>query len=95
MGVLPGVPGYNDGLSGAAGGDDAAPRKLSRETAQSADFSEGETAAVDEARFREGLDRIGVEMLEQGVQVPPPSPPPLLWHVSTCRCGLCTATEDK
>lgn len=30
---------------------------------------------VDEAHFREGLDRIGVEMLEQGVQVPLPPPP--------------------
>jgi len=62
------MSGYNDGLSGAASADEGLRRVLSPQKAQEAQFSDGETAEVDEASFKEGLDRIGVEMLEQGVQ---------------------------
>lgn len=67
--------GYNDGLSGAASADEGLRRVLSPQKAQEAQFSDGETAEVDEASFMEGLDRIGVEMLEQGVQVHNQHPP--------------------
>lgn len=82
--LLFGLAGYNDGLHSAAA--DAAPRRLSPETAREAEFSAGELSQVDQASFNEGLDRIGVEMLQQGVQVLLSPRHCLLYLLHICHC---------
>jgi transaldolase len=62
------MSGYNDGLSGAAETGDTIERRLSPASAAEEEFSQQDAAPVTKESFQEGLDRAGLELLQQGVQ---------------------------